>query len=146
MGKKENITGYFLDIQDKLLYQSSQVECSVTGTEPSIESNIADIAWGLPSYLKNYDFRDIDTGTPLYPVDIYTFKFKLGHWYRVVQGAKTQGYICYTTGDTDPAEVQTEVAHIISEYYNKQINLLAIERQRQVQSIEETKLIRVRHS
>lgn len=146
MDKKESITGYFLDIQDKLLYQSRQVECSVTGTEPSIESNITDLAWGLPGYLNNYDFRDIDTGTPLYPVDIYTFKFKLGHWYRVVQGAKIQGYICYTTGETDPAKVQTEIAHISSEYYNKQINLLTIERQRQVQGIEEAKLIKAWHS
>ena len=146
MGKKESITGYFLDLQDKSLYQSSQVEYSVNGTEPSIESNIIDTAWGLPGYLRNYDFRDIDTGTPLYPVDIYTFKFKLGHWYRVVQGVKTQGYICYTTGDTDPAEVQMEIAHISSEYYNKRINLLGIEGQRQAQSIKEAKLIKAWHN
>lgn len=92
------------------------------------------------------DFRDIDTGTPLYPVDIYTFKFKLGYWYKVVQGVKTQGYICYTTGDTDPADVQMEIAHISSEYYNKQINLLGIEGHRQAQSIKEAKLIKAWHS
>lgn len=143
--RRESITGYFLDIQNELLYQSRQFDCSVEpvdGSEPLIAINIGDDKWGFPHSLRNYDFRDIDTGTPLYPIDIYTFRFAYGRWYRVVQGVTIQGYICYTTSMANPINLQMEVAHISSEYYNKQINLLSRARQKQAQEIEEAKLTR----
>lgn len=129
---------YFINIEERKLYTGEVIVASKEAEEVIVKT----VEIGLPSNIRNYDFRDVDTGAPLHPIEPYTFLFKTRHWYRVVEGVKLIGYLSFDDSDKDISDVKSDISSINTEFYDKEIASLEQVKSKIKEGIQSAELVR----